>query len=144
MAAGGGSPFEFKNAGGDGYGVLVGEVLEVGGDEEQVKDALVDEFEFGHGAAGLGMEDVEAEPEGLAGLRAAGRESDAEGVLDGIGQTGDEFHAAARAAAGGVLADVGVHGTEELDGFFGGLGWGLLGEAKGGQRKEGSAGEHGV
>lgn len=72
VSTGGGSPIEFENAGGNGGRVLMGEVLEVFGNEKEMKDALVNEFEFADRLVGLGMENTKPKAAGAAGLGPAG------------------------------------------------------------------------
>jgi hypothetical protein len=105
---------EAEVAAGLGVGMFVGEVLAILADEEQMEEALVDFVEFLDAAVGFGMGYVEAEGGGGGGTGVAGKDVEVEAELEGIGEGGDEVHAAAGAAAGEFCVDVGVHGAGEV------------------------------
>jgi hypothetical protein len=60
----------------------------------------VDLFELFDSIVGFGVGDVEAEGGGLGGLWGVGDDFDVEAVFEGIGEAGDEIHAAFWATAG--------------------------------------------
>jgi hypothetical protein len=60
----------------------------------------VDFFEIFDSLVGFGVGDVEAEGGGLGGLGGGGEDFEVKAVFEGIGEAGDEIHAAFWATAG--------------------------------------------
>ena len=89
-------------------------------DEEEVEEALVDGVVFLDALVSFGVGKVDAEGGGVGGAGGGGEDVDVKVVFDGVGEAGDEVHAAAGAAAGEFGMDLGVHGAGEVrDGLRG-------------------------
>lgn len=98
--------------------MFVGKVLEVLRDQEEMKNAFVNQFEVRNRPAGFWVEDREAEADLLTGLGSTRSGSEPDRVFDRIGKAGNQFHAATRTAAGFELPNIGIHGAEEFDRLF--------------------------
>ena len=91
--------------------MFVCKVLEVLRDQEEMKNAFMNQFEVGNRPAGLWVENRKAEADLLTRLGSTRSGSEPDRVFDRIGKAGNQFHAATRAAAGFKLPNIGIHGA---------------------------------
>jgi len=111
---------EAEVAVGFGDWMFVGEVAVVVANDEEVEELFVNFLEAFDAFVGFGVGDVEAERSGLCSLGGFGEDFDVEAVFEGVGETGDEVHAAAWTAAWEFGVDLGIHGAGEVrDGLRG-------------------------
>ena len=105
--------------------VIVHEELQVAADDEGVKQLLVNDGEFLDRVVLPRIEHLEGQADLLVRLRRLRRHGQIQVVFGRIGNAGDERHAAARAIAGIVGADVRIHRTDvgQIPGGRLGGGW---------------------
>ena len=98
--------------------MLVQKELQIAGDHEEMKQALMDHPQIPDARAGDGVEHFESHAQFPARPPGAGLQFEAKRILHGRGNPGDELHPAARAEARGLGTHVGVHRADPFDGWI--------------------------
>ena len=91
--------------------MIVNKELQIPAHDESVKELLVDDREFRHGIVFPWVMHIEPKVDFLVGLDRPRSDRQIEVILNGIGNSGNQFHSTARTRAGTIGANVVVHRT---------------------------------
>ena len=104
--------------------MIVDEVLKILADHEQVEQLLVNDLELGNLLSGFRIDDSEDQLYTIARMERAGANGEVHRILDLVGNSQHQLHAAAGARAWFGCTDIGVHRADVIFGLSGNLGIG--------------------